>query len=66
MPIRSARADPHRVVPRPPEAGGFRTGGSCSRCRYDWPSSGTVVRAAKPHRHGDAVPAGSGRLPHRR
>ncbi len=66
VPIRSARADPHRVMPCPPEAGGFRTGGSCSRCRYDWPSSDTVVRAAKPHRHGDAVPAGSGRLPHRR
>ncbi len=66
VPIRPARADPHRVMPCPPEAGGFRTGGSCSRCRYDWPSSDTVVRAAKPHRHGDAVPAGSGRLPHRR
>ncbi len=66
VPIRPARADPHRVMPCPPEPGGSRTGGSCSRCRYDWPSSGTVVRAAKPHRHGDAVPAGSGRLPHRR
>ncbi len=44
--------------PAPGDAGrcgrGARAGGSCSRCRYDWPSSGTVVRAAKPHRHGGA------------
>ncbi len=35
VPIRPARADPHRVMPCPPEAGGFRTGGSCS-CRCGW------------------------------
>ncbi|MGX1304398.1 hypothetical protein RKD35_005886 [Streptomyces albogriseolus] len=32
-----------RVVLCAPEAGGFRTGGSGSRCRYDWRSSSTVV-----------------------
>ncbi len=119
VPIRSARADPHRVmpagaggapapagrapdagttgrrparwcgrrnrtgtvVPYPPEAGGFRTGRSCS-CRCGWrpyrrcavhagtggplPTGGADQVGAGGPAPGGAVPAGSGRLPHRR
>ncbi len=81
VPIRSARADPHRVMPCPPEPGGFRTGGSCS-CRCGWrpylrcavhtgtggpvPTGGADQAGAGGPAPGDAVPAGTGRLPHRR